>query len=573
MRELSSFVRRPVLLGTLFVATGLFLPVDEVIGQVEPSAPVVDDDGAPQVRFNFKSQSWDQVLDYFSRATGMPIVKSVEVPKGTVDYFHPTPYPLPRALETLNILLQTQNVMVRQDDGRLVLEALDESRRLNVPTFVGELPEDVTADTVVTIILPLLNSTAATVAEQLKTMVGEYGMLVALPEQNSVLVVETAANIRRLRKIVNELDREDTENSLEQIQLRHASAKELLPVLETLMSERVVKTVVKNKKPTQVVEDVLPAGFRITADERTNTVIARGTPRRIDRLRNAIMMLDTPKVGSVRQLRTIQLERLTVADAKAKLDQLFRGLPEDKRPGYVLLDDTNRITISAEPGVIDQATQFIADLESGGSLGPAAGAETVALLPLSFATPDAATTAIRAVLNPRQLSVVKIVPGPDARSLVVAAPAGDLEGVRRTLVLVDRPASLDRQVRYLTVDAVDPTLAVERATRMYKAESADEPGAMVEVDFSETDRMLVIEGTTDSLDAFEKTLVAASATIEPSSSIRQFAIGSTDPSRLVEPLRSLSPAMLKPRDGGPFIPPNFEAVDPLGLLIVEASAD
>ena len=133
MRDLCSFVRRPrLLMSGLCVAAGLFLPVGEVIGQVEPTAPVVDDDGQPQVRFNFKSQSWDQVLDYFSRATGMPIVKSVEVPKGTVDYFHPTPYPLPRALETLNILLQTQNVMVRQDDGRLVLEGLDESRRLNV---------------------------------------------------------------------------------------------------------------------------------------------------------------------------------------------------------------------------------------------------------------------------------------------------------------------------------------------------------------------------------------------------------------------------------------------------------
>ena len=571
MRDLCSFVRRPrLLMSGLCVAAGLFLPVGEVIGQVEPAAPVVDDDGQPQVRFNFKSQSWDQVLDYFSRATGMPIVKSVEVPKGTVDYFHPTPYPLPRALETLNILLQTQNVMVREDDGRLVLEALEESRRVNVPTFVEELPDDVTADTVVTLILPLLNSTAATVSEQLKTMVGEYGMLVALPEQNSILVVETAANVRRLRKIVDELDREDVENAIEQIQLRHASAATLLPVLEKLMSERVVKTVVQNKKPTKVVEDVLPAGFRITADQRTNTIIARGTPRRIERLRSAIAMLDTPKVGSVRQMRTIQLERLTVADARAKLDQLFQGLPEDKRPTYVALEDTNRLTISAEPGVIDQATQFIADLESGGSLGPAAGAETVALLPLSFATPEAATVAVKAVLNPRQLSVVKIVPGPDARSLVVAGPAGDLEAVRRTLVLVDRPPSVERQVRYLTVDAVDPSLAVERATRMYRTETADDPGASIEVDFRESDRMLVVEGTAASLDSFERILTRASATIQPTSSIRQFTIGSTEPSRLVEPLRSLSRAMLKPRDGGPFVPPTFEAVDPLGLLIVEA---
>ncbi|MGA0102840.1 MAG: ATP-dependent metalloprotease, partial [Steroidobacteraceae bacterium] len=48
--------------------------------------------------------------------------------------------------------------------------------------------------------------------------------------------------------------------------------------IEKLMSERIVKTVVQNKQNVQVEEDVMPAGFRITADPRTNTIIARGTP-------------------------------------------------------------------------------------------------------------------------------------------------------------------------------------------------------------------------------------------------------------------------------------------------------
>ncbi|MEE2972614.1 MAG: secretin N-terminal domain-containing protein, partial [Planctomycetota bacterium] len=570
MIETRQRVRRPSRLAALAVAGTLLSPLSWVAAQ-ETSAPPIGD--VPQVRFNFKGQSWDQVLDYFSRASGLPIVRSVEVPQGTVDYFHPSPYPLPKALETLNILLQTRGVMLRQDDGRLVLEGLDESKRVNVPTFVGELPSEVTPDTVVTLVVPLINATAAGVAEQLKAMVGEYGMLVALPEQNSILVVETAANVRRLRLIVDELDREDVENAIEQIQLVNASATELLPVLEKLMSERVVKTVVQNKKPVQVVEDVMPAGFRITADARTNTIIGRGTPSRIERLREAVAMLDTPKVGSVRQMRTLQLERLTVADARRKLDELFAGLPENQRPTYVVLADTNRLTISAEPGVIDQATQFIADLESGGSLGPAADQSTVALLPLSFASPEAAIVAVRAVLNPRQLAVVRIVPGPDGRSLVVARPGADVDGGGRPLGRVDRPARADRQVRYLAIEATDPALAVERAIAMHAASTGENPGAAVESSFDEPSRTLVIEGSVDALDRFEEALEAASASIVPESSVRQFTIAATEPSRLVAPLRSLAASMLRPRDGGEFVPPAFEAVDPLGILVVEASRE
>ena len=190
-RRIALALATPILLGTASIGGVAF-----AAAQDDRVRPVVDDAGVPQVRFNFKQQSWDQVLDYFSRATGMPIVRAVQPPSGTVDYFHPTPYPLPKALETLNILLQTRDVMLRQEDGRLVLDALDESKRVNLPTFVGELPADVTPDTVITLIMPLVNATAADVAEQLKDMVGGYGMLIALPEQNSLLVVETAANVQ-----------------------------------------------------------------------------------------------------------------------------------------------------------------------------------------------------------------------------------------------------------------------------------------------------------------------------------------------------------------------------------------
>lgn len=38
---------------------------DVVVAQDEPVRPTLDEQGVPQVRFNFKQQSWDQVLDYF----------------------------------------------------------------------------------------------------------------------------------------------------------------------------------------------------------------------------------------------------------------------------------------------------------------------------------------------------------------------------------------------------------------------------------------------------------------------------------------------------------------------------
>ncbi|MCP4496015.1 MAG: hypothetical protein GY825_04450 [Phycisphaeraceae bacterium] len=558
----------------LTVLLGSWGGVQEAVAQTdpEPPRPVLGDDGVPQVRFNFKGQTWDQVLDYFSRVTGLPIVRDAEVPAGTVDYINPSPYPLPQALETLNLLLQTRGLVLRDENGRLVLEKLDQIKKENIPTYIGDLPDDVTADTLVTVIVPLVNATAASVSEQLKTMVADYGMVVALPQQNSLLLVETAANARRIQLIVDELDREDVENQVEQIELRYSKAADLLPTLLKLMSERVVKTVTKGKSKVQVEEDVMPAGFRITADERTNTIIARGTPRRIERLRAAIALLDAEKLESMMTMRTVQLDRLTVAEAKSKLDQLFAAVPKENKPTYVILEDTNRITISADQALLEQATRFLADLERKGA-GTSDEGDSVVLLPLAHATPDAAIAACRAVFTPRQAAVLKLVPGPDGRSLVAAGPVGDLDSVRKTIVLIDRPARGDREVRYLVIDATDPATAFARATRIFEAGREADPTLDVVTDFDPATRRLVIEGPRESLDRFEKAIDSARASIKPETMVRQFTVESAAPSRLVGSMTTLSRAILKPKDGSVYVPPTFEAVDELDLLVVTATAD
>ena len=553
---------------------GLFASTPSAYSQEdgEPPRPVLDEQGVPQVRFNFKNQTWDQVLDYFSRVTGLPIVRDADVPDGTVDYINPAPYPLPKALETLNLLLQTRGLVLRDEDGRLVLEELSQIKKENIPTFVGNLPDDLTADTLVTLIVPLVNATAANVSEQLKEMVAEYGMVVALPEQNSLLLVETAANVRRIQLIIDELDREDMENVVEQISLKYANATELLPTLLKLMSERVIKTVTRGKTKVQVEEDVMPVGFRITADDRTNSIIARGTPRRLERLRGAIDLLDSEKISSMMSMRTIQLDRITARDARSKLDALFGGLPKEQQPTYVELQETNRLTISADAVLVEQAARFLADLERGGAANDP-GAATVVLLSLNHASPESAIQACQAVFTPRQTAVVKLVPGPDGQSLVAAGPAGDLDSVRKTIALIDQPGRVDRQVRYLMVNASDPAIAVARATRMFEAATAGQPSMNVESDFDSPSRRLVIEGSKQALDVFEQSLASAEATVEAKTMVRQFTVASTAPSRLVNSMSTLSRSMLKPRDGSPFTPPTFEAIDALGLLVVTASPD
>jgi general secretion pathway protein D len=260
--------------------------------------PAAQDAGAVRLRFNFKGQTYDQILDYFSRMTGFPVVRETPVPAGTVDYIYPKDYTLPEAIETLNILLQTQGCMLRVEGGRMFLQKLDDMKRENVPTFIGTVPAEITDDTIVTVVLPLMNAQAKPVAEQLRNLVATYGSVTALEQQNAVLVVETAAQVRRLQRIIDELDRQDVENIIEFIPIRHARASELMKSLQALMGERVIEYVVNPADGKRVkIEENRVAGLVVAADDRTNSIVARGARAKIDQLRQTIDLLDVPVEG------------------------------------------------------------------------------------------------------------------------------------------------------------------------------------------------------------------------------------------------------------------------------------
>ncbi|MHC4833190.1 MAG: secretin N-terminal domain-containing protein, partial [Planctomycetota bacterium] len=529
---------------------------------------------AVRVRFNFKGQSWDQVLDWFSRTTGLPIVREVEVPKGTVDYLSPRDYDLAEGLRLLNILLQTQDVMLRVEADRLHLQKLGEMKRENIPTFTGELPDSITDDQIVTLLLPLVNAAADEAAAQLEGLVAKYGSVTALPKQNAVLLVETAGQVRRLQRIIDELDREDVENVVEYIQVEHAKAKELVESLKALMGERVIEYVInpQNNKRVKLEENRL-AGLTLTADERTNSIIARGTRARIDRVIETIELLDVPRPGSgPRTVRTFVLGRETAATARRKLDQVFATAPRDERPQIVDLADPGEIAIAGTPMVVAEAMRVLESIDGGTGGSPADGDRAVTRLPLEHLDARAAISALDPLLTARQKASLSLAPGPDGRSILVAGPGSAVQAVEGLLVLVDRARDLPKQVRF---EALAGENAEAIATRAAEIDRLRRPVGVeheVEADWDAATGKLRLVGTDRAIERYRDSVRQAREALRPQPIVRQFRLESARPSQVANELRRLATQMLDPRDGSPFTPPTIEPVDALDLLVVTATA-
>ena len=542
--------------------------------QSAPPAPP-DADAPPDaaIRFNFKNATFDQVLDFFARASGLPIVRETDVPEGTLDYLSPESYDLPEALRVLNVVLQSRGVMLRASNDMLYLQKLTEMQREDIPTFIGELPGDVTPDQVITVVRPLNIALAKPLAERLATMVAAYGSIAAMEQQNSLIITETAAQVRRLLTIIDELDREDPQGQVEIFKIRHTTAAALMEPLKALMSQKVEKYIInKDGQQVKVEEDSMP-GLSISADERTNAIIAKGVQSRLDNLREMIDLLDVPETGgAARAMRTVRLGALGADEAVAKLNVLYGALPEAQRPTIIPLGDQGRITIVGPESAITEGLQLLREID-GADVTLEGDDRTVAVLELDHAQPAAVIQALEGLLNGRQRSALKLVAGPDGRSLIVGGLGRDLAAVESVLTALDRPARVDIQVRLLRLSSGgrDPQAVIDRARDLYDRQAdPDNPNAELSIEFEAGERLLTLVGPAEALDRFSGALRMVESNAVVDRETRRLELVNAAPSRIAASLAPLARQMLQPHDGTEYLAPALEPVDALDTLIVTA---
>lgn len=535
--------------------------------------------GPPRIRFNFKGATFEQVVDFFARATGLPVVWETDPPAGTLDYLSPESYAPDEALRILNIILQGRGVSLRRTGDMLYLQPLDRIRREDVPTFVGQVPADIGDEEIVTVVRPLEIATANSLAERLAEMVAEYGAVTALPQQNALIITETAAQVRRLIGIIEELDRQDPEGAIEIIPVRNAKAADLMPALNALLSQRVQKFVVDSKgKQIKVDEDTME-GLNITVDERTNAIVAKGVQSRIDQLEDVVALLDVPATNARRTIRSFRLARLAPSQARTNVQQIFQTIPAPQRPTILVDDAEQRLTIVGDEAAVNEVRELLRDIDglagedliAGSAMSPEGRAMSV--VPVEQAEADAVLQALRGLLSRRQEAVVKLLAGPDGRSIVLSGPAGDVAAVEALVPALDRPRRGDRTVRILALESDAPVAAVERARTLF----AERQGGMLPDDLSielEADEgTLVLVGASRDLDAFAEVLRTVEQGLVLARETRQVALENARPSQVAAELGRMlraAPGLVRPEDGEPVKAPTLVPVDALGLLQVSA---
>ncbi|MFT4608076.1 MAG: general secretion pathway protein D [Urechidicola sp.] len=140
-------------------------------------------------------------------------------------------------------------------------------------------------DQLITRVLTIKYINSAQLVPILRPLVAQQGHLAAYAATNMLIISDRAANIRRMERIVSEMDKE-SDSDVEVIKLKHAFAAEVVRLLSSL----------SNGSPEQ--KGAGTSAVKFTADERTNSVLLSGEKASRLKYRAIISDLDSPVESS-----------------------------------------------------------------------------------------------------------------------------------------------------------------------------------------------------------------------------------------------------------------------------------
>jgi general secretion pathway protein D len=309
-------------------------PVDRSAGAEAP----LEVTEAGLVNLDFQDVELAVVIDTIAKLTNKNFVYDDRV-RGRVTIVSPTPVPVDQAYTVFESILQVKGfTTVEAPGGVLKVIPIRDAKETSVDTRRSEggarTPD---TDRFVTRLIPLSYIDAEQISNTLKPLVSKEAALVAYQPTNTIILTDSAANIKRILSILEAIDVETFKQELALIRLQFADASVVAQQLSELFgvevtsggAARATSAVSRARaRPQPVVpgqpgqttspEAAQRGQVRIITDERTNSLVMLASRSTLEEIRDFIRRIDVPVEGGGR----IQVYYLKHADAEELADTL-----------------------------------------------------------------------------------------------------------------------------------------------------------------------------------------------------------------------------------------------------------
>ena len=311
------------------------------------------------ITFNLKDADLETVVATVAEVTGKNFIIDPRV-KGKVTVISSKPMNANEVYQTFLSLLEVHNFSAVPMGNVIKIVPSVNAKQMGGSEMMRG---DAQGDEIVTRVIEVKNVSAAQLVPILRPLVPQHGHMAAYASTNVLIVSDAAANVDRLLSIIDRIDVASA-SDLEVMTLKHASASEVVRVLESLRQQG------KRADPTQQGSEAV-----LVADERTNSILISGDKAERLNIRAIISHLDTP-LESTGNTHVIYLRYAKAKDLVPVLTGLGESFekgqqggakapaPQARSPITIQAhESTNALVITAPPDLLRSLKGVIKQLD------------------------------------------------------------------------------------------------------------------------------------------------------------------------------------------------------------------
>jgi general secretion pathway protein D len=256
-----------------------------------PGPHIVEADGERYITMDFQDVDLAILVKFIGEITGKNFVMDERV-QGKVTVVSPTKITAEEAYQVFQAVLQVKGFTTIPSGAAVRIIPTKDAKETSLRVLTqpgGQLP----SEEYVTRLVPLSQVDAADIATILQPLVSKDGLISAYPQTNSLIIIDSAANLDRLTRMIAELDVASSRRRTAIIPLKHAAASEIAETVQQVLEER--PSPPGQPPPGQ---RPLPPGqiraFKITPDDRTNTLIVNAAAEQMAQIKSLVERLDVP---------------------------------------------------------------------------------------------------------------------------------------------------------------------------------------------------------------------------------------------------------------------------------------
>ncbi|MDC3332890.1 type II secretion system secretin GspD [bacterium] len=258
---------------------------------------------------NFRDADIQELIRFVAKTTNRTLIVDPKV-KGKVQVISSSPVNSEELYELFLSILEVQGfAAVDSGDVTRIIPAKD-ARTAPVEVRTSGGPSS--SSEVITQVIQLENISAAKLIPVLRPLAPQQAHMAAYSPSNAIILSDTAANITRIREIIENIDLSAVQKT-DVVSLQHASAEEIVRMLEQLQKNESQKGKAETKKTLLV------------ADKRTNSVLISGDEIERQRIKVLITHLDTPLTQSG-NVRVVYLEYAEAKDLAGVLSNVVQNM-------------------------------------------------------------------------------------------------------------------------------------------------------------------------------------------------------------------------------------------------------